>query len=83
MVSSVVRAMCPTCDWETKGHRNVKECADEWNNTVIYERRSEDEIYDNLPEDTKEFIEAGMLSKGEVCGKYNINNDVWQIKDVL
>lgn len=37
MVSSVVRAVCPMCNWETKGHRNVKECADEWNSTVIYE----------------------------------------------
>lgn len=32
-----VKAMCSNCDWETGWHDNVKECAEEWNNTVIYE----------------------------------------------
>ena len=36
MVSSTVRAVCSTCGLETKGHRNVRECVDEWNNIVIY-----------------------------------------------
>lgn len=32
-----VQARCCTCDWTTGWHNNVKECADEWNSTVIYE----------------------------------------------
>lgn len=35
IVTSRVRAVCDKCEWETKSHDNVKECAEEWNNTVI------------------------------------------------
>ena len=34
---SRILASCPTCSWMTGWHSNVKECADEWNNTVLYE----------------------------------------------
>ena len=36
IVLSEIRAICRRCDWETKSHSNVKECADEWNSTVFY-----------------------------------------------
>ena len=37
---SVVKAICQVCGWETGNHNNVEECADEWNNTCIYEDNS-------------------------------------------
>ena len=46
----IVRAYCPICYWETGSHRNVKECAEEWNSTVIYAEdiKEEDTVKNNI-----------------------------------
>lgn len=38
IIKSSIKAICNRCEWETKLHDNVKECADEWNSTVIYDK---------------------------------------------
>ena len=43
IVTSMIRAVCDKCGWETKSHYNVEECAKEWNRTNIYE---EDNVED-------------------------------------
>jgi len=35
VVKNVIKAVCHNCYWETNYHDNVKECAEEWNSTVI------------------------------------------------
>ena len=39
----IVRAYCPICYWETGSHRNVKECAEEWNSTKLYREDVEED----------------------------------------
>lgn len=78
---SAVKAVCATCKWETDWHNNVKECADEWNNTVLYELASEDEIYENASDDVKKLVDdLGLYTKTEVCS-WCITNDAWKAKE--
>ena len=35
MATSYVKAICKRCDWETQEHKNVKECAKEWNEAEV------------------------------------------------
>lgn len=75
-----VNAYCTTCGWETDWHNNVKECADEWNDTVLYDLASEDEIYENAPDDVKKLVDdLGLYTKAEVC-RWCVTNDAWKVK---
>lgn len=62
IVKSGVRAICNRCGWETKSHDNVGECAEEWNNTKLYE---------NDVEEDPDYLRKARRMAGDVMKEIN------------
>lgn len=62
IVKSGVRAICNRCGWETQPHDNVGECAEEWNNTKLYE---------NDVEEDPDYLRKAQRMAGDVMKEIN------------
>lgn len=79
-----IYAYCPKCHWGTKTYDNEEECVEFWNNALVVDELSKsefDNLYDEkVPDDIKEIVDLGFLTKREALIKCRLTLDDYQPK---